>query len=397
MLLFFSYFVFWCYDMKTFQSMKRQQNLVIRFYYARILLCKDFIMKNIFIVFIGCAFLSSFVHAAEPQFPLHDAVRVGDTILVVELLKNNDVNQQDKSGKTPMHCAIAEGNKEMVRILLSAGAKTNIVDYAFWGPLHHAVYAGHEEIVKMMLNIPVDIDACDASGSTPIFRAIQNKQFKIVDLLLSAHANLNVHDNDAITPLHLAVGMNNCEGLILAKKLLCAGADVNEQFRMNDWRGQTVLHIAVEHGNSEMVELLLHANANTEAKDQQGRTPLQIAGHMFFYEIVRAFLFHKTLCRVRQSMLFLLHAIRLSPSLKNVEFPQEKIYKKIYEYLKEDARLNMKNPIPDTPNLQEEKNDATIVSESHVSLQECYVSKLCKKLIEKRKTKPTRLFFDKQN
>lgn len=43
------------------------------------------------------------------------------------------------------------------------------------------------------------------------------------------------------------------------------------------YRLQTVLHIAVENGSIEIVQLLIDHSANIFAKDEYGNTPLDIA------------------------------------------------------------------------------------------------------------------------
>lgn len=53
--------------------------------------------------------------------------------------------------------------------------------------------------------------------------------------------------------------------------LLDAGANPN---RTIDWGGTTLLHEAVQHGNPEMVELLLARGADPNLEDRMGRKPL---------------------------------------------------------------------------------------------------------------------------
>lgn len=55
------------------------------------------------------------------------------------------------------------------------------------------------------------------------------------------------------------------------------GADIN---RAEEMRGQTPLHIASERGDKEMVRLLLTLGADARIKDQDGQTPVQVAGAM---------------------------------------------------------------------------------------------------------------------
>ena len=57
---------------------------------------------------------------------------------------------------------------------------------------------------------------------------------------------------------------------------------VNEGFDLNqsDKRGMTALHIAVEHGNLEMVRFLLNHHAKVNAKDNEKLTPIWLIGEI---------------------------------------------------------------------------------------------------------------------
>lgn len=51
------------------------------------------------------------------------------------------------------------------------------------------------------------------------------------------------------------------------------GPDVNK----SDFRGETPLHIAAEHGHLEIITMLVNADANMKAKYDTGRTSLHMA------------------------------------------------------------------------------------------------------------------------
>ena len=70
-----------------------------------------------------------------------------------------------------------------------------------------------------------------------------------------------------------------------AEFLLRHGADVNYS---GPWAyyGQTPLHVAVEHGHTEIVRLLLDYDADTSRKDSKGRTPLARAEELGLPTIV---------------------------------------------------------------------------------------------------------------
>jgi len=68
-------------------------------------------------------------------------------------------------------------------------------------------------------------------------------------------------------PAFWAIAQENNEEF---KKLVNAGFDVNTK----DSLGETALHLAVEHGNLEIVRLLLERGADVNAKNKNGLTPI---------------------------------------------------------------------------------------------------------------------------
>jgi len=114
------------------------------------------------------------VHAVRRNAgtPLHDACAKG-RIDVAELLLASSANinsQAENSHLTPLHYAVKNDQQEMVRFLLSKGAKVNLIaDYvpptgtprAFTDcgmtPLHIAARDGYSNIVLMLLKAGADI------------------------------------------------------------------------------------------------------------------------------------------------------------------------------------------------------------------------------------------------
>ena len=47
--------------------------------------------------------------------------------------------------------AAMTGHKDMVQLLLDAGAKTHLADKDGWTPLHKAAWWGHSQVVELLL------------------------------------------------------------------------------------------------------------------------------------------------------------------------------------------------------------------------------------------------------
>ena len=83
---------------------------------------------------------------------LYTAVQKGDVQDVEKhLLLGEKINEKNSTyGWTPLHKAVAMDNKEIVKVLLDHGARTDLKDQ--WGqtPLELATKLGHSEVADMI-------------------------------------------------------------------------------------------------------------------------------------------------------------------------------------------------------------------------------------------------------
>ena len=79
-----------------------------------------------------------------------------------------------------------------------------------------------------------------------------------------------------VTPLHAALFGRRLE---TAKLLLERGADVTMKRGGQGWErsGWTALHYVAGFGFADLLEPLLERGADLKAKDDEGRTPLEVA------------------------------------------------------------------------------------------------------------------------
>jgi ankyrin repeat protein len=92
--------------------------------------------------------------------------------------------------------------------------------------------------------------------------------------LCSYLQNIHVQYSDGVTPLFCAVNKNQNKPAIY---LMQKGADVN-LCRAGPLR-QTILHVAAEFGNMEVVDCLIKPGANVNVLDSNGVTPLSCSVH----------------------------------------------------------------------------------------------------------------------
>ncbi|KAJ3688029.1 hypothetical protein LUZ61_017193 [Rhynchospora tenuis] len=94
--------------------------------------------------------------------------------------------------------------RELVRILLAAGADPSAQDPHFRTVLHTAAMINDAELVKIILEAGVDVNIKNAQNTTPLHVALNRGSNSCVGLLLSAGADCNLQDDDGDNAFHIA-------------------------------------------------------------------------------------------------------------------------------------------------------------------------------------------------
>lgn len=128
-------------------------------------------------------------------------------------------------GATPLHLAAANGDTQIVQILLcstaiNVNAKTASGDTA----LHYACFAGQLNVVEVLSGLKkINLNATNEIGSTPIHMASAHGHTEIVEMLWSRGASIDPSDKFHWTPLHYA-SRNGYASVV--KNLVIAGSYV---------------------------------------------------------------------------------------------------------------------------------------------------------------------------
>ena len=167
-----------------------------------------------------------------------DAAMRGDVAAVRALVvKKADVNAPQGDGATALHWAVYRGNKELLDVLLRAGANPKLANRA---------------------------------GSTPLWLASINGDASAIGALLAAGADANEKLPLGRTPLMAASRTGNVDAMTA---LLDRGADVNAKETL---RGTTPLMWAADEGHEAAVQLLVRRGADFKARSNpatRGRGP----------------------------------------------------------------------------------------------------------------------------
>uniref|UniRef100_A0ABD2XLA7 PRANC domain-containing protein n=1 Tax=Trichogramma kaykai TaxID=54128 RepID=A0ABD2XLA7_9HYME len=167
----------------------------------------------------------------------------------------------------PMHLAVAEGHKQIVRLLLRSGADPNVADDEGSTSLHIMCNNYRANFMEIFFEIcdeerkTVLVDARDSLGRTPLHLAVRDENEKLAELLLRRGADPNTADTDGWTPM-----------LIMCRK----GEDDEDDDEVDD-------DVVDVEDNYELLELFFKINdeiqqsVKVDARDSLGNTPLHLA------------------------------------------------------------------------------------------------------------------------
>ena len=177
--------------------------------------------------------------------PLHYAAQGENTHEVVQIVQmlvaaGADINAPNSAGMSPLYMLVSMPRPSEflggISALLDAGAdpdtlldRDNVVN-GYMSPLHYAVVMNERQIVKVLLDAGADVNLVDEWGKTPLheaaFGTVRAKQpdAEIPLMLIDAGADVNARTDSNNTPLHIAAyaGHNS-----VAQALLRHGADVH--------------------------------------------------------------------------------------------------------------------------------------------------------------------------
>jgi ankyrin repeat protein len=223
------------------------------------------------------------------------------------LLKHGaDYTIRDADEETPLWRAVAEGTAENVRRLLEKDLNVDAVNIGGIPMLYRAAKTGNKEVLNMLLEKKPNLEAKGADGETPLWRAVEGGDEEIVRCLLNVGADVNAKDSRSRSILHRVVNSNRTDIMVMlvalakmelvidprdddvATPLWHAVADEKDSFRdyllahgaddkINDKRDVSILHLAAEKGNHELVRDLIERKAEINAYDAEGKSSLSRA------------------------------------------------------------------------------------------------------------------------
>ncbi|XP_036601311.1 NF-kappa-B inhibitor beta [Trichosurus vulpecula] len=171
---------------------------------------------------------------------------------------------QNDLGQTALHIAAILGEADLTRKLRAAGAGLCVAERGGHTPLHLACRAGAHACARALLGPPEGQTAQEEEEEEEEKEKEEQQQQQQCERV----EQLECTNYQGHTPLHVAVIHGDTE---MVQLLWEAGADLNKP---EPTCGRSPLHLAVEAEAAGVLELLLDGGADPKAQMYGGRTPL---------------------------------------------------------------------------------------------------------------------------
>lgn len=204
--------------------------------------------------------------------PLHYAAWKGRLEIVKFLLDHGADLNATVRGQNVLHFAVRSKNIDVVAFLLEQGVDVNSKGFLESSPLMYAAAGNNLKMVQFLLDHGADIQQKDIRGLTALYDAVRNGSKELIKYLIDKGSNINEISNESWgneTPLYHAIAENRIDNAIL---LIQHNANVN----IATSYGSTPLHLAVEKGQKEVIEMLLKNKSDPLARDKYGKKPVEL-------------------------------------------------------------------------------------------------------------------------
>ena len=222
---------------------------------------------------------------------LVDSVRAGNRDAAIALLEQHgDVNDRMADGTTALHWAVHNGDADLVKRLIKAGAKVSVANDYGATPMSEAAERADAHILEMLLKAGANVESPNPLGQTALMTVARTNHVDAAKLLLAHHANVNAKEQwRGQTALMWAAAQSQPE---MVKLLVSHGADVNARSSIREWErkvtaeprpqnrpvgGLTALLLAAREGCAACAAALVRGKADINLGDPDNISPLLMA------------------------------------------------------------------------------------------------------------------------
>lgn len=207
---------------------------------------------------------------------LHEAAGSNAVSAIRFLLLSDDidVNVKNQKQETAVHTATLLSKSNAVRELLrSPGVDVNSKDRSKTAAIHIAAANGEFEIVRLLIARGVNVNLMNKSGDNSLMLSLSNGHVSIAKEIMSAQGvKFGAKNNQGVSALHIAAS----KGFIDIVRALVSKTTVNVNGRTK--RGESSLQLAIQGGHVDIVRYLLHVpNIDVNIQNEEGWSALHYA------------------------------------------------------------------------------------------------------------------------
>jgi ankyrin repeat protein len=205
------------------------------------------------------------------------AVKNNDIKAVLKALDSGvNPDAYNGSGQTALHIAALNNAVDAARLLIVRGANPllGMRDEPDHIPLEDAVSFNKPEMVDLLARHGGYVPGAAINGWSLLHRACEKGRARTVEALLNAGANCNETTENGSTPLLIAVVRGHTDVVKVLLQFQAALETMNEHFVKTDAKKRTAFQLAVDRGQTELIEAMIERGADVNRKDAEQKTPL---------------------------------------------------------------------------------------------------------------------------
>jgi ankyrin repeat protein len=207
--------------------------------------------------------------------PLGWAAANGDIDIVRLLLERGaSIDCANKFGETPLAIAVGHGKLDVACLLIEKDADINYKDRNENTPLMHCAFYNKTEAVCLLLEKGAKIDLQNNWGYTALREAIWRGNQQVIQLLIEKGADIVEEKLNLMKkPKNILEAIED-DNLPAVKNFIKNGVDINQRV---GWQEEPLLHKAAARGNLAIVKELIANGANVDGARHDGETALHEA------------------------------------------------------------------------------------------------------------------------